>query len=94
MSKLLRAAVVTVVFAGMPDGFAAEKTATLTVEKMSCAACPIIVKRSLRAVPGVVDVVVSYSEKTAIVTYDDTKTDLRSLAAASTNAGYPATPKN
>ncbi len=40
---------------------AAEKTATLAVENMYCAACPYIVKQSLAAVPGVKDVKVSYA---------------------------------
>lgn len=38
--------------------FAAEKTVTLAVENMTCAACPYTVKRSLSAVPGVANVVV------------------------------------
>lgn len=79
---------------GMAVAFAAEQTATLVIANMSCASCPIIVKRSLESVPGVAKVVVSYREKTAVVTYDDAKTDLRSLAAATIDAGYPATPKN
>ena len=45
------------------------------------------------AVPGVAKVVVSYTRKTAIVTFDDTKTAVPALTAATTNAGYPSTPK-
>ena len=37
---------------------AAEKTVTLSVENMTCSACPHIVKGSLAAVPGVRDVVI------------------------------------
>jgi mercuric ion binding protein len=39
-------------------------------------------------------VAVSYQDKTAVVTYDDTKTDLKALTAATTNAGYPSAPKS
>lgn len=74
--------------------FAAEKTLTLAVENMTCAACPYTVKRSLSAVPGVSNVVVSYEHKTAVVTYDDAKTNVQSLMAATTNAGYPSALKD
>jgi len=37
---------------------------------------------------------VSYQDKTAVVTYDDTRADVRALTAATTNAGYPSTPKS
>jgi periplasmic mercuric ion binding protein len=69
---------------------AAEKTVTLTVENMDCSACPITVKSSLEAVPGVIKAVVSYADKTAIVTFDDAKTAVPALTAATTNAGYPS----
>jgi periplasmic mercuric ion binding protein len=45
-------------------------------------------------VPGVKAVTVSYKDKTAIVTYDDSKTDVKALTAATTNAGYPSAPKS
>jgi len=60
---------------------------------MYCAACPHTVKASLEAVPGVAKAVVSYQDKTAIVTYDDVRTDVKALTAATTNAGYPSAPK-
>lgn len=73
--------------------FAAEKTVTLAVQNMYCAACPHTVKASLEAVPGVSSVSVSYEAKTATVTYDDGKTSVKALTAATTNAGYPSAPK-
>jgi mercuric ion binding protein len=69
---------------------AAERTVTLTVKNMYCAACPHTVKASLEAVAGVKTVVVSYKEKTAVVTYDDAATEVKALIAATTNAGYPS----
>ena len=72
---------------------AAEKTITLALKNMYCAACPYTVKASLKAVPGVAKAVVSYKDQTAIVTYDDTKTDAKALTTATTNAGYPSVPK-
>jgi len=75
------------------SAFAAEKTVTLTVKNMYCADCPFIVKKSLEAVPGVAKVVVSFKDKTAVVTYDDARTDVKALTTATTNAGYPSAPK-
>jgi mercuric ion binding protein len=77
-----------------PNAFAAEQTVTLAVKNMDCAACPYTVKASLQAVSGVKQAVVSYKEKTAIVTYDDTKTDVKGLITATTNAGYPSAPRS
>jgi mercuric ion binding protein len=73
---------------------AGEKTVTLAVENMNCAACPLIVKSTLQAVPGVTKVLVSYAHKTATVTFDEAKTALPALTAATTNAGYPSAPKS
>jgi len=73
---------------------AGEKTITLAVENMYCAACPHTVKASLEAVPGVTKAVVSYKDKTAVVTYDDTKADVKALTTATTDAGYPSAPKS
>ena len=63
---------------------AAERTVTLAVQNMYCAACPHTVKASLQAVPGVKTVTVSYKDKTAIVTYDDSTADVNALTAATT----------
>lgn len=69
---------------------AAERTVTLAVQNMYCAACPYTVRASLEAVPGVRSVVVSFPDKTALGTYDDAETDIDALTAATTNAGYPS----
>ena len=74
--------------------FAGERTVTLAVQNMYCDACPLTVKKSLQAVPGVAKAVVSYKNKTAIVTYDDTKADVQALTTATTNAGYPSAPRS
>jgi mercuric ion binding protein len=74
--------------------FAGQKTVTLAVRNMYCAACPAIVKSSLTAVPGVTSVAVSYGRKTAVVTFDDAKTNVSALVTATTNAGYPSAPAN
>jgi mercuric ion binding protein len=77
-----------------PSAFAAERTVTLAVQNMYCAACPHTVRASLQAVRGVQHVTVSLKEHSAIVTYDDSVTSLKALTAATTNAGYPSSPKS
>lgn len=78
---------------GSSTALAAEKTVTLAVQNMFCAACPHTVKASLEAVPGVTKVTVSYENKSAVVTFDDSKADVKTLTTATTNAGYPSAPK-
>jgi mercuric ion binding protein len=84
MIKLRFAAAFGFGLAASSSAFAAEKTITLAVQHMTCAACPRTVKASLQAVPGVTSVVVSAEDKTAVVD---------ALVKATTNAGYPSAPK-
>jgi mercuric ion binding protein len=93
LPKIFFAAALVVVSVSA-SSFAAEKTVTLAVEHMTCAACPHIVKGSLAAVPGVSAVVVSFEDKTATVTYDDARTAIPTLIRATTDAGYPSAPKS
>jgi mercuric ion binding protein len=75
------------------NAVAADRTVALAVENMDCAACPHIVRASLQAIPGVKQAIISYAEKSVLVTYDDAKTNIKALVAATTNAGYPSVPK-
>jgi mercuric ion binding protein len=93
MNKLIASSAFVLSLLASSAAFAAEKTVTLAVRNMDCAACPHTVKASLEAVPGVTKVAVSFREKTAVVTYDDGKADLKALTTATTNAGYPSAPK-
>jgi mercuric ion binding protein len=93
MTKLLFGAA-SALFLLNTASFAAEKTVTLMVENMTCAACPHIVKGSLAAVPGVTQVLISFEDKTATVTYDDAKVAIPALVRATTDAGYPSAPKS
>ncbi len=72
--------------------FAAVKSVTLNVEGMTCAACPYLVKRSLTSIDGVQSAQVSLETKQAVVTFDDGKTNIVALTAATANAGFPSTP--
>ncbi|OKO92156.1 mercury transporter [Bradyrhizobium sp. NAS80.1] len=94
MNKLLTPLVIALAMSASSTAFAAEKTITLAVKNMDCAACPHTVRASLEAVPGVVKVAVSFKEKTAIVTFDENRADVAALTTATTNAGYPSEPKS
>ncbi|WP_227370136.1 mercury resistance system periplasmic binding protein MerP [Halomonas sp. M20] len=69
--------------------WAAAKTVTLAVPGMTCAACPITVKAALNKVDGASQVYVGYSDREAVVTFDDNRTSVEALTDA--NAGYPST---
>lgn len=88
MRKLLITALVALPLATLA---ATPKTVTLDVTNMTCALCPITVKKSLEKVSGVSAVKVDFDKKTATVTYDSDKAQLEALTNATTNAGYPST---
>jgi mercuric ion binding protein len=92
MRRLLSIAVLAGSLLAADAAQAGAQTVTLAVENMSCAACPLIVRKAMASVPGVTKVDVSYAEKAAIVTFDDAKTTVDAVAQASANAGYPARP--
>jgi mercuric ion binding protein len=94
MIKLLSTAAFGLGLIASSSAFAADKTITLAVQHMTCALCPRTVKASLQAVPGVSNVVVSFEDKTAVVTFDDSKVEVDALVKATTHAGYPSTPKS
>ncbi|MFZ2451526.1 MAG: mercury resistance system periplasmic binding protein MerP [Methylovulum miyakonense] len=69
---------------------AVSRTITLAVQNMTCAVCPITVKKALEHVPGVQQVSVDFKSKTATVQFDDSKATANQLTEATKNAGYPA----
>jgi periplasmic mercuric ion binding protein len=93
MPKIIRYAALAFGLTISSVAFAGEKTVTLAVKNMYCADCPFIVKKSLEGVPGVAKAVVSFKDRTAIVTFDDARTDINALTNATTKAGYPSTPR-
>lgn len=69
------------------------KTVVLDVPGMTCKFCPITIRKALKKVPGVVDAKADFATKTATVTYDPTKTNIKALTTATENAGYKSTLK-
>lgn len=68
-----------------------DREATFTVDKMTCAACPITVRRAMQRVDGVKHVTVDFDAKTATVTYDSQVTNAEQIGESSGRYGYPAT---
>lgn len=91
MKKLLVA--VALLAVSSAPVWAASRTVTLSVPGMTCAACPITVKKALTKVEGVSKADVSFEKREAVVTFDDTKTSAEKLTKATGDAGYPSTVK-
>ena len=90
MKKLLAALALAVVAVPV---WAANRTVTLSVPGMTCAACPITVKHALSHIPGVEKAEVRFEQREAIVTFDDGKTSVQALTKATADAGYPSSVK-
>ena len=90
MKKLFATLVLAVV---VTSAWAATQTVTLSVPGMTCAACPITVKKAISRVEGVGKVDVAFEKREATVTFDDGKTNVRRLIAATTDSGYPSSVK-
>lgn len=86
-------AVTLILLAALPMAAiaAASQTVTLDVRNMTCAVCPITVKKSLQGVAGVSDVRIDFDRKTARVSFDPNKAKPADLTAATADAGYPST---
>ena len=69
------------------------QTVTLSIPGMTCAACPITVKKALSMVEGVGEIDVNYGNREAVVSFDGAKTSVEDLTRATENAGYPSTVK-
>lgn len=67
-----------------------ETTVKFIVEKMTCATCPISVRKALERVDGVREVKVDFDSKTATVTFDSSMATASDIGNASTDVGFPA----
>ena len=65
----------------------AQKQTTFAIENMTCATCPITVKKALSKVEGVSKVDVGFEKREAVVTFDDTKASVQKLTKATADAG-------
>ena len=91
--KFARILVVASAAVALPS-FAALTTVALAVSGMTCAACPVTVKKALTRVDGVSDAKVGFDTRSAVVTFDDAKTSAKTLTQATHAAGFPSQVKN
>lgn len=61
-----------------------------TVDNMTCALCPVTVKRAMESVEGVRAVEIDFAARTGTVIFDTAATSADAIAIASADAGYPA----
>lgn len=87
LALLLAAVVTTSAWA------AGNRTATLSVDNMDCAVCPITVRKALEKVPGVESAKVDFKSKLAVVAFDASKTTPEALTKATADAGFPSSVK-
>lgn len=71
---------------------AAQVVQVFAIDNMTCALCPITVRKAMESVEGVASVDVDFDTKTATVVYDAAVATADAIADASTDAGYPAHP--
>jgi len=88
------AAMFVCMFLAVPPALASlTQQVVLDVKGMDCAACPITVKALLRKQPGVEDVRGDLQKQIAEVRFDAAKVTPGKLAAAVSEAGFPASPR-
>lgn len=84
--------ITVIAFIGVAEAsLAASQTIVLEVPGMTCAACPVTVKKALSEVAGVAQVETALDKKEVAVTFDDTKTTAKALTKVTADAGYPST---
>lgn len=69
------------------------KTITLYVDKMTCNMCPVTVKKALKKIDGVTEVMAKYEGEGngwAKVTFESSKVSVDDLTFATEEAGYPS----
>ncbi len=89
MKHLISAGLISILL-GSGVAFAAEQTVKLNVEGMSCPSCPYQVESALKGVDGVVSAKASLLKGSAVVKYDDAKTDIAALTKATEDVGFPS----
>ena len=90
LMRLLRAMTAIAMALAAAPLLAAPRTVTLSVPGMTCATCPITVRKALSRVPGVSAVQASLERRQAVVTFDDERMSVEALTEATANAGYPS----
>jgi len=89
MRRTIGAGLISILL-GSTAAFAAEQTVKLDVQGMSCPSCPYQVESAIKGVDGVISAKASLRQGSAVVKYDDAKTNLAALMKATENVGFPS----
>lgn len=90
--KILLSGITSLILAtGLSLASQADETVTFDVEKMTCATCPIVVRKAMQRVDGVKNVEVSLENRSAVVSFDPRVTTVAEIGRASTDVGFPTT---
>jgi len=73
------------------EAVAANTTASLAIEGMTCASCAVTVKTALKKLGGIASVDVDVEGGSATVRFDAAQVSAPQIAAAITDAGYTTT---
>ena len=74
----------------LTPAWAAQQSVTLSVPGMTCATCPITVKKALTQIDGVIGVKSDLAKRETMVVFDDTKVKVDVLTKATTESGFPS----
>ena len=91
MKSFVIALTTTIALFASAHAFAAEQTVKLNFDAMWCPSCGYVIKETLVDVEGVRIVEVVFPQQMAVVTFEDTKTDVPTLRAATRKVGYLST---
>ena len=91
MKSFVFASTTTIALFTAAHAFAAQQTVKLNFDAMWCPSCGYIIKQTLVDVEGVRIVEVVVPQQLAVVTFEDTKTDIPTLRAATRKVGYLST---
>ncbi len=70
--------------------WAKSQKACFKVEGMTCTACTVTMKVAINTLDGISDIDVSLKKKSAVVDYDDSKTDSVKIKEKIDSVGYKA----
>ncbi len=65
-----------------------KKQVKFTIQGMTCAGCEVEINNELSKVNGVLAYKTSYASKSSLVTYDESKVDVKAIQAAINKTGY------
>ena len=92
MTKAIKIITLTLVLGiTSTNAWAGEQTVRLSIPGMNCVSCPYMVKKVIARVDGVLTVSATMKDRSATVSFDDAKTTIEQVRAATASIGYPST---